>query len=198
MTLLGLVRSLGFMNIRDKQSLIAAMAEGLSPTFLPFWGHTPGEAPVGKWVLSQWWPCTFTVDGATYQSAEHWMMAGKARLFDDSEMLERILVAETPADAKKLGRQVRDFETAAWNAVSFELVVEGNVHKFGQDPLKRTFLLGTGDAVLVEAAPRDVIWGIGYGPNNPKVEHPGEWRGRNLLGFALMEARAQLSADTLP
>ncbi len=32
---------------------------------------------------------------------------------------------------------------------------------FKQNPELLEFLLGTGDAILVEAAPRDVIWGIG-------------------------------------
>jgi len=172
--------------------LIAAMEAGLEPGFLAFWGHTPGRGPVGEWVLSQWWPCTFEVDGVTYESAEHFMMAGKARLFEDTEMLERIIASETPADAKRLGRQIRGFVKQVWNSACFDIVAEGNVHKFGQDPVLRDFLLGTGDTVLVEAAPRDRIWGIGYGPDNPKVTQPKQWRGRNLLGFALMEARERL------
>ena len=44
-----------------------------------------------------------------------------------------------------------------------------------------------------ERSPRDRIWGIGMGRNNPSVERPSEWRGRNLLGFALMQARAVLA-----
>ena len=46
--------------------------------------------------------------------------------------------------------------------------------------------------ILVEAAGRDVIWGIGLGPNNPKSRDPFQWRGRNLLGFALTVVREQL------
>jgi len=44
----------------------------------------------------------------------------------------------------------------------------------------------------VEASPRDRIWGIGMGQSNPDVENPMKWRGRNLLGFALTEARDEL------
>jgi hypothetical protein len=30
------------------------------------------------------------------------------------------------------------------------------------------------------------------GASNPDARHPARWRGQNLLGFALMEARARL------
>ncbi len=161
--------------------------------YLFFWGHQPSaDGSVTKSCFSQWWQSPFTVDGLTYKTAEHWMMAGKARLFNDPEMLEAILQAETPAEAKKLGRNVRDFNPANWDQHKFELVVKGNYHKFSQQEPLRTFLVNTGDRVLVEASPRDAIWGIGMGASNPNVENPQLWKGHNLLGYALMEARDQL------
>jgi hypothetical protein len=47
-------------------------------------------------------------------------------------------------------------------------------------------------AGLVEASPRDRIWGIGMGAANDLATSPGHWRGLNLLGFALIQARRQL------
>jgi ribA/ribD-fused uncharacterized protein len=70
--------------------------------------------------------------------------------------------------------------------------VAGNVAKFGQHDDLRAFLLGTGSRVLVEASPGDRIWGIGLTEADPRAADPRSWRGLNLLGFALMEARAQL------
>ncbi|HEY2512949.1 MAG TPA: NADAR family protein [Polyangiaceae bacterium] len=58
---------------------------------------------------------------------------------------------------------------------------------------RRTRLESSGGKVLVEASPRDTIWGIGSGASNPDARVPGRWRGTNLLGFALMEVRAQLA-----
>jgi ribA/ribD-fused uncharacterized protein len=46
--------------------------------------------------------------------------------------------------------------------------------------------------VLVEASPVDRIWGIGLAGDDPRAEHPDQWRGLNLLGFALMEVRLRL------
>ncbi|SMD26124.1 NADAR family protein [Kibdelosporangium aridum] len=177
----------------DRAQLIKRMADGERPEFLFFWGHTPTPGhEAGRWVLSQWWMADFSVDGVTYRSAEHFMMAGKARLFGDDEVLDQILASKTPADAKKLGRAVRNFDQDIWAENRYDIVVRGSIAKFGSDPVLTKFLLGTGDKVLVEAAPRDVIWGIGLGAQNPKAQDPTQWRGRNLLGFALMDARAAL------
>lgn len=171
------------------------VAAGAVPTWLMFWGHRPeADGGVGKGCLSQWWPCRFRVDGIEYASAEHWMMAAKARLFRDAQAEARILDARTPAEAKKLGRGVRGFDEDEWAARRVDLVVRGNVAKFGADPALRDYLLGTARRVLVEASPRDRLWGIGMGAANEAATDPQRWRGANLLGFALMEARGRLAS----
>jgi len=186
------------LRARTREELAAALEaeEEQSVKWLHFWGHTPKEgAAVGIWVLSQWWPCRFTVEGVEYASAEHWMMCDKARLFGDADAVAAILAAPTPAEAKNLGRLVRGFDDAHWNAARYEAVVRGNVFKFGQNPALREYLLGTANRVLVEASPRDLVWGIGLGAANERATNPRLWRGGNLLGFALMEARSRLAAE---
>ncbi|MER5637340.1 NADAR family protein [Kitasatospora sp. NPDC002227] len=179
---------------RNREELTALVAAGAQPKYLHFWGHQPQrDGQIGSGSLSQWWPAEFTVDGVTYSSAEHWMMAGKARLFGDEQVLPRILSARTPAEAKKLGRLVAGFDDKRWEAARFELVVEGNIAKFGQDEALRTYLLGTSQRVLVEASPRDRLWGIGLVATDARAADPAQWRGLNLLGFALMEARSRLA-----
>jgi ribA/ribD-fused uncharacterized protein len=123
------------------------------------------------------------------------MMAGKARLFGDTAALERVVAASHPREAKSEGRKVRGFDEGRWLAHRYGLVVRGNVEKFGQHPELREFLLRTGERVLVEASPLDRIWGIGMAAADERVTDPSAWRGLNLLGFALMEARARLRAE---
>lgn len=164
--------------------------------FLFFWGHRPSRSgEIGKSSLSQWWECSFTVDGITYRSAEHWMMAHKARLFGDERTFTRIVEAGHPAEAKKLGRQVAGFDEATWAAHRWEIVVSGNVAKFGQNPELGAYLSGTGERILEEASPLDRIWGIGPAAGDERASSPARWRGLNLLGFALMEARSRLRAS---
>ncbi len=170
-----------------------AVAAGEAPAYLFFWGHTPARAGVvDKACLSQWYPAPFTVDDVTYPTAEHYMMAEKARLSGDEETRSQILASTDPREAKALGRKVRGFDAAVWERERFGVVVRGNEAKFSADPALRAFLLDTAPRVLVEASPVDPIWGIGLAADDPAAQDPARWRGLNLLGFALMEARGRL------
>ena len=173
--------------------LRAAEAAGADIDPVAFWRPRPtATGAIGPSSLSQWWPSPFVVDGQTYPTAEHWMMAGKARLFDDPAGLAAVLATSDPDAARTAGRSVRNFDEQRWNAARFDLVVAGNLAKFTQHADLREYLLSTGDRVLVEASPYDRIWGIGMAPANPTVRRPSAWRGLNLLGFALMDVRDQL------
>jgi len=176
-----------------REALVSAMAEGRQFRFRPFYGHTQrADGALSDACFSQWWRAEFVVDGARYVTAEQYMMAAKARLFGDAEVLAQILAEEDPSKVKALGRKVRGYEDAKWEAHRFDAVTAGSVGKFSATPQLRAYLLGTGEDVLVEAAPRDQIWGIGLGRENPRVSQPAQWRGRNLLGFALCRARAAM------
>lgn len=122
------------------------------------------------------------------------MMAGKARLFGDEDAERRALAAGHPKQTKDAGRSVRGFDDETWRRERFALVVAGSVHKFAAHPDLRAYLLGTGRRVLVEASPLDRIWGIGLAADDDRADDPDAWRGLNLLGFALMEARSRLTA----
>lgn len=89
---------------------------------------------------------------------------------------------------------MRGFDEETWQRERFGVVVEGSVHKFASDAGLRAFLLGTGTRVLVEASPMDRVWGIGLAADDEAAMDPQRWRGPNLLGFALMEARERLRA----
>ncbi|WP_320773231.1 NADAR family protein [Streptomyces sp. CRN 30] len=181
--------------VGDREALVAAVRAGARVKYLCFWGHRPRhDGRAGPGCLSQWWPSPFTVDGVEYATAEHWMMAGKARLFGDAAAERRVLAARHPAEAKKAGRLVRGFDEETWARERFRIVVEGSVHKFAAHAEPRGFLLATGDRVLVEASPVDRVWGIGLAAGDEAATDPERWRGPNLLGFALMAARAELRA----
>ena len=162
--------------------------------FLFFWGHKPNpDGTISRTCLSQWWQGAFIVDGITYFTAEHWMMAKKAALFNDADTLKQILETESPAAVKKMGRKIANFDPAVWDLQKYEIVKQGNIHKFGQQPELKAFLLSTNQKVLVEASPFDTVWGIGLSQDAKEAQNPNHWKGENLLGFALMEARDALS-----
>ena len=178
------------VKIRSREDLIAYLAEGHRVNYLFFWGHTkPGDGSIDKSCLSQWYEAGFEIDGIYYPTAEHFMMAEKARLFGDNEILEQILISRHPREAKQLGRAVKNYDEQHWHEHRFDIVTRGNIAKFTQNAELKAYLLNTGNRVLVEASPRDRIWGIGMGKSNPDAGNPVKWRGLNLLGFTLMEAR---------
>lgn len=177
----------------DLESLKSRVSRGESFTFRPFYGHTPrADGKLSDACFSQWWKSRFSVDGVSYATAEHFMMAAKARLFSDERALAKILAEEEPSKVKAIGREVKGFVDTQWAAARFDAVTQGSIAKFGSSAELKAYLLGTGDELLVEAAPRDRIWGIGLGRENPLVKDPSRWRGQNLLGFALVRARQTL------
>jgi ribA/ribD-fused uncharacterized protein len=155
--------------------------------FLFFWGHQPSkDGTITKSCFSQWWPASFTVEGVVYKTAEHWMMAKKAVLFNDEGTLKEIIAAADPKEVKALGRKVKNFNADIWKQHAYTFVVQGNFHKFSQHENLKAFLLSTNNNIIVEASPFDNIWGIGTKAHETNINL---WKGTNLLGFALMEVR---------
>lgn len=185
--------------ILSQQSLLQHINNGHSVRYLFFWsGVKRKDGAISKTCFSQWWRDPFTVAGDVYASAEHYMMAEKARLFGDSAIRAQILACTDPRKAKALGRKVKGFDAQVWDRHRFDIVVAGNLAKFRAYPAQRAFLLGTADQILVEASPQDRVWGIGLAEDDVDAADPSKWRGLNLLGFALHQVRYQLSQETEP
>lgn len=162
-------------------------------TYLPFWGPIPTSGSAsGKGCLCQWWPATIVWEGNTFATAEHFMMAAKARLFGDHAIHARIAASHDPAEAQYLGRKVSGYDEGVWSAARYAIVEQGNWLKFSQHPELASYLLSTERQVLVSANPTDTIWSIGRNEDHPDVAAPARWRGANLLGFALMAVRSRL------
>lgn len=112
-------------------------------------------------------------------------------------------LGKLPIRAKKLGRQVPNFDPSVWmekilddnpntnnQTPIYGLMTMGLIRKAMDNPTIYTLLKSTGDKVIVEAAPRDAIWGAGAGFHTIKEER--KYPGTNLLGRSWMGARAIL------
>jgi ribA/ribD-fused uncharacterized protein len=128
--------------------------------FTFFWG------PEGvNGYLDQWYHSPFkALDGENYLNCEQfnylfmcklvrWMMAEKARLFGDKNAEEEILASLSPSEVQKLGRTVTNFDHDIWESNCRNIVIEGNMMKFEQNPDLLEKLLSTGDSVIAEASP---------------------------------------------
>lgn len=165
--------------------------------------------------LCQWFPSILTVSKAemsalvghaidgdddtdpegsiTFTCAEQFMMYCKAGRFHDRETQRQILGTTSPKEHKRLGKQTAGFDDGRWDEVKSAVVVAGSRAKFGQNSKLKGKLLGTGHRLLVEAASRDRVWGIGYTAKHA-LSHRQHW-GENRLGKALMEVREQLREE---
>ncbi len=182
------------MKIYSKEALIEAIDKGQEFDYLLFYGHKAStDGSVTASCCSQWFPAPFAIDGVNYPTAEHYMMAEKARLFGDKDMLANILECKTPKEAKASGRKVQNFDGEIWQKHCSQIVVKANQAKFLANPGFADWLVATAPKVIVEASMWDRIWGIGMVASAPGARDPKLWKGQNLLGFALMEVRDLLS-----
>lgn len=149
----------------------------------------------GQWP-SNWERSPFVIDGKRYSCVEQWMMAEKARLFGDKQAEKAIMAATHPRDQKRLGRGVKGYDETRWAAVRYQVVLKGTIEKYKQNAHLLKKLLTSGDLVFVEASPSDKVWGIGMEESDKNAGEPSRWRGKNLLGKAITEARGILRQTT--
>ncbi|KAF1328658.1 hypothetical protein FI667_g6623, partial [Globisporangium splendens] len=162
-------------------------------------------------ALSNFYVCEFVDDnGQRFFSSEQYFMKKKQETFDpDNERAAvAILKAKSPPVAKKLGRQVKNYDDQVWNAKRYDFMVDALKLKFGSNDALKELLLSTEEKTLYEASRSDAIWGIGvsvekiqdaYKEQRYFREHGdideatrSNWFGTNLLGRALMETRSWL------
>lgn len=159
----------------------------ITDKYVLFWGNT---------CFSQWHPSKFVVNDIEYNCAEQYMMAEKARLFNDSITESKIMSSKNPRDQKKLGRQVSNFDADIWSGKAKEIVYKGNMHKFNQNPAFKKELMDTNNLILVEASPYDKIWGIGLSEDDDRCLNKDTWQGLNWLGEVLTKLRNDFSSGT--
>lgn len=154
---------------------------------------TPGAhiVPFVGGPLSQWKTSIFVdVDGVSYMNAEQFMMAQKALVFGDFPSYRKIMSTTDTKYMKNVGRRVKNFDQKTWDAISWQIVFDGNMYKFSQNPAMRGYLLSfPHDCVFAECNPFDSVWGIGLSVDDPLVLDHNNWRGANMLGFVLTKVR---------
>ncbi len=134
--------------------------------------------------LSNFFYSPFEYDGEIYSTVEHAFQAAKTF---DSEQRQSIRQADSPAQAKYLGRAVP--LRPDWEQVKFDIMLALLKQKFAQTDLRQK-LLNTGDSDLIEGNTwGDKVWGC--------ILYKGQWIGQNNLGKLLMKVRADIRQQSL-
>ncbi|CAC5422485.1 unnamed protein product [Mytilus coruscus] len=136
--------------------------------------------------LSNFYAARFKVSGKWYSSTEQFYIYKKVDHFNNQAVKAQILKETDPAKIKRLGRRVK-IDAAEWERVSCDIMKRGIWAKFSSDKTLKRYLKATYPNILAESNPTDLKWGTGYGQTDPNAHDPKLWRGRNLLGKALME-----------
>ena len=153
-----------------------------------FWGS----------YFSNYHNCIFTYKEIQWKSSEQAYMAEKAIYFGDYSAFIEILNAPTPAEAKKIGRRVKNFDQEKWNKVSYDIMYNIVYAKFSRvKECKDALLLDEiRDKHFVEGSPVDAIWGVKIIWNDPRIDDEANWQGENRLGRILDAVRTALIEET--
>ena len=119
-----------------------------------------------------------TIDGEYWPTTEHYFQAQK---FAGTQHEKLIQSAHSPVKAAQMGRQRSRPLREDWERVKDDVMRRAVFAKFSQHEEARAVLLGTGDAEIIENAPRDYYWGCG-----------SKGTGQNRLGQILVEVREAL------
>ena len=138
--------------------------------------------------LSNFYEQAYTVRGFTYHSGEHEFQLGKAMYFRDWDSFDAISKCKTPLEAKRLGRKVQNFDADLWSLHSLAIMRQVCANRVQLESVQVALALSL-DLDIVEAAPRDTIWGTGYGLDRSAE---GESRGYNKLGIIWTNTRTKI------
>jgi len=157
----------------------------ITDTHIYFWGS----------FLSNWIPNDLKInyDNNIFSNSEQLFMYMKAKFFNDSEKAKEIVQnGSEPRIAKKLGREVKNYDDEKWSQVREKFMYEAVYLKFFYSQELRKLLLDTDSKILVEGTPKDIIWGVGVHWEDDKILDEKNWKGLNLLGKVLMRVREEL------
>ena len=153
-----------------------------------FYGHTKEEKT--KAFLSNFYPAPSVIEirGSIYgtRTSEHAFMLCKAAVFKDGETFDKILDAESPAEAKALGRLIKNYDDSVWDMYKVQAMMAALRGKLSSCSLEMyTNLVELSKShYFVEASPYDKIWGTGVNEELYLNATPEERKqfGQNLLG----------------
>lgn len=137
-------------------------------------------------VCSNWYMSNFTIEGVEFNCVEQYMMYKKAMLFKDEQTAQEILADKNPANMKKYGRKVKNFDSNTWDKNKLNIVYTGVFEKFKQNKELNDWMMSIKNCdYFVECSPYDAIWGVKLSADDPRVLDKNKWQGENLLGAAL-------------
>lgn len=137
----------------------------------------------------------FEIDGVRFTTIEQYIAYMKCILFGDNDAALSVLETKRESRQRDIANNSEAFLETVWKGERQIVVIKGLLAQFRQNPEIKEKLLSTGDAYLVSCSHMDVIYSCGYRIDEEKHLDASKWRGRNVLGFALMAVRSILQSE---
>jgi ribA/ribD-fused uncharacterized protein len=142
--------------------------------------------------LSNFHPSPFKCEGKSFRFVEEYFFFKKAEMAKDDVNMQKVLDAESPAECKSIGYNIK-VDKGKWSAAETNVMMKALNEKFTQNPNLKDYLMKTGRMLLAEASPTDRFWGTGVGLGKVDTANQAKWKGQNKLGQLLMSLRDQFS-----
>lgn len=123
----------------------------------------------------------FEKNGIYYKTVEHYYQSQK---FDDPDLRNKIIMAETPKEASNIGRDRSHSLRENWKNIKQEVMLEGVLMKFRSHPDILQKLIETREQEIFEHTVDEYYWGCGK-----------DKTGANHFGRILCKARAILRQE---
>ena len=124
-------------------------------------------------------PIQFSVDNVTYYSSEQYIQSKKANLFNDDATEQKIMLTNSPYEAKKLGNKVANYNEQTWKENAEQIALKGVFEKFRQN-LKLSLRLVNTNQKLFEGSP-DTFWGTGVHVKSTSCLDTSRWYSEGLM-----------------
>ena len=125
----------------------------------------------------------FSIDGVYYKTVEHYYQAMK---YDNKEIKNRIINAETPKEASNIGRDRNNKRIDNFKDIKNDIMFNGILEKFRQNRDIAYKLIETRNNDIAEATVDEYYWGIGK-----------DRSGQNNIGKILVQVRERIKREIL-
>lgn len=125
----------------------------------------------------------FTKDGVFYKTVEHYYQSEK---FDDPEIKNKIINADTPKEASNIGRDRNLKRIDDFKSIKNQVMFDGILEKFRQNRDIAYKLIETRNKKIAEATIDEYYWGIGKDKS-----------GKNVIGDILVRVRERIKEEIL-
>ena len=128
-------------------------------------------------------------------SAEQYLMAMKALLFDNLRIFWDVMATRSPSEADAIAADgnFANFDQARWEECLTQFVYDANMHKFSQGgELRESLMKAPRSAIFAYTTDKDMLLGTGLPSRDKNNYVPSKWPGVNILGLALTAVRDEL------